>query len=334
MNYSDHLVHLFRGVPPNGLSEPCALTIGNFDGVHVGHQAMLTRLCSAARLRGLPPTVLTFEPHPREYFARAYNKPELAPPRISGLRDKIVNLAANGVRQLIVQRFNSRFAAISAETFIEQLLIKRLKVQWLLVGDDFRFGAGRRGDLDMLLKYHAFEIQSMDSITDRDGRRVSSTDVRIALADGDLDRVADLLGRRYHLSGHVMHGLKLGRNLGFPTLNIRVPPQCTALKGIFTVLVHGLGDHALPGVASLGLRPTVSDSDRMLLEVHLLDYNRQAYGKLVSVEFLKKLRDEEKFDSLEALTLAIARDVEQARAYFNATHPATAAQATAATDRI
>ncbi len=334
MNYSEHLVQLHRGVPPESLSAPCALTIGNFDGVHVGHQAMLTRLCSAAKQRGLIPTVMTFEPHPREFFARVYNKPELAPPRISGLRDKILNLADAGVQQIVVQRFTAKFAAIPAEVFIQDLLIDRLNVRWLLVGDDFRFGAGRKGDLDMLVRSGAFEVQSMDSITDREGRRVSSTDVRLALADGDLERVADLLGRNYHMSGHVMHGLKLGRKLGFPTLNVRVPPQCTALTGIFTVLVHGLGDNAIPGVASLGLRPTVSDSDRMLLEVHLLDYNQDAYGKLVKVEFLKKLRDEEKYDDLDALTRAITRDVEHARAYFAATYPAIAVQATAATDRI
>lgn len=295
---------------------------------------MLTRLCSAAEQRGLIPTVMTFEPHPREFFARMHNKPELAPPRISTLRDKIRQLKAAGVHQIIVQRFNAHFAALPAADFIHELLINRLNVHWLLVGDDFRFGAGRKGDITMLQACGAFEVHSMDSITDREGRRVSSTDVRLALARGDLDHVAALLGRRYHISGHVMHGLKLGRTLGFPTLNVKVPPECTALTGIFTVLVHGLAEAPLAGVASLGIRPTVTDAGRMLLEVHLLNYNQTAYGKLVRVEFLKKLRDEEKFDDLATLTRAIALDVENARTYFAGASLAQAGRATAATDRI
>ena len=295
---------------------------------------MLTRVCSAAAQRGLVPTVMTFEPHPREFFARSQNRPELAPLRISGLRDKILDLAASGIRQIIVQRFDARLAAMRAEDFIEALLQQGLDVRWLLVGDDFRFGAKRAGDVHMLRTQGDFEVESMDSISDREGRRISSSDVRAALQSSDLPRVNSLLGHRYRMSGHVVHGLKLGRNLGFPTLNLRVPSRCTGLSGIFTVLVHGLASSPLQGVASLGVRPTVSDAGRVLLEVHLLDFKADAYGKLVCVEFLKKLRDEEKFVDLDTLTSAIANDVRNAHAYFAADYLAQVDVATSATDRI
>lgn len=321
-------------MPPAGAAAPRALTIGNFDGVHLGHQAMLARLVTAAEQRGLTPTVMTFEPHPREFFAHAYGKPELAPARISGLRDKLAALAACGVREVVVERFDARLAGMPAPAFIDELLVRGLDVRWLLVGDDFRFGARRAGDVALLRAHGGFTVESMDSITDRDGVRISSTDVRAALAAGDLDRAADLLGRRYHMSGHVVHGLKLGRQLGFPTLNINVAPQISGLSGIFAVLVHGVGAQPMPGVASLGMRPTVTDSGRVLLEVHLLDFDGDAYGKLARVEFLKKLRDEAKFADLATLTAAIAEDTRQARAYFAVGHPALSDLATSATDRI
>lgn len=327
-------LRIYRGSPPLSGRRPCALSIGNFDGVHLGHQAMLMRVCSAAAQRGLVPAVMTFEPHPREFFARLQGRPELAPIRISGLRDKILDLAAAGIRQVVVERFDTRIASMRAEDFIDTLLVKGLDVRWLLVGDDFRFGAKRAGDVHMLRAHGGFEVESMDSIADRNGRRISSTDVRSALVAGDLDRIHDLLGHRYHLSGHVTHGLKLGRNLGFPTLNLRVPHACTGLTGIFTVLVHDLGGSPLQGVASLGVRPTVMDAGRMLLEVHLLDFDGDAYGKLVRVEFLKKLRNEEKFADLDTLTRAIANDVRNARAFFAASHVVHTDHATSATDRI
>lgn len=321
-------------MPYSGPAAPCALTIGNFDGVHLGHQAMLARLCSAATQRGLVPTVMTFEPHPREFFAHKLSRPELAPTRISGLRDKIIDLQSTGIQRIIVQRFNEKFAGMSPEAFIDSLLVQDLDVRWLLVGDDFRFGAKRAGDVQLLMDRGPFVVESMDSITDREGQRVSSTDLRKALLAGDLRRAADLLGHNYHMSGHVIHGLKLGRKLGFPTLNLRVPHQCTGLKGIFTVWVHGLADLPLAGVASLGVRPTVTDANRMLLEVHLLNFDRVVYGKLARVEFLHKLRDEEKFVDLATLETAIARDVADARAFFAAGHLQQQDGATSATDRI
>ncbi|GAA5233884.1 bifunctional riboflavin kinase/FAD synthetase [Verticiella sediminum] len=334
MNSSATSLRVFRGMPPAGATAPRALTIGNFDGVHLGHQAMLARVCTAAEQRGLVPTVMTFEPHPREFFAHTFDKPELAPARISGLRDKLAALAACGIQQVVVERFDARLAAMPPETFIERLLVAGLDVRWLLVGDDFRFGAKRTGDVQLLRAHGGFEVDSMDSITDRDGVRISSTDVRAALAAGDLERVADLLGRNYHMSGHVVHGLKLGRQLGFPTLNINVAPQITGLSGIFAVRVHGIGARPKAGVASLGVRPTVTNSGRVLLEVHLFDFTGDAYGKLARVEFLKKLREEAKFADLATLTAAIAQDVRQARAYFASGHPALSDLATSATDRI
>lgn len=313
------LLHVYRSAPPLARRSPCALTIGNFDGVHRGHQAILARVRQAAHERGLQPSVLTFEPHPREYFATLNQRPELAPTRISGLRDKLEALAGQGMTQIVIERFDARLADMSANAFIEDLLVDRLQTRWLLVGEDFRFGRKRSGDLDLLREagmVHGFEVQTLADITDRHGHRVSSSEVRTALAVGDLDRAQYLLGRPFQISGHVVHGQKLGRTLGFPTLNLRVAPRCAARSGIYVVRVHGLGEHPRPAVASLGVRPTVEDHGRVLLESHLLDGPADAYGKLIRVEFLHKLRDEEKFPNLPALTAAIADDAQNARAYF------------------
>ncbi|CAM4157220.1 bifunctional riboflavin kinase/FAD synthetase [Bordetella tumbae] len=313
------LLQLYRSVPPPARRSPCALTIGNFDGVHRGHQAILARVRQAARERGLLPSVLTFEPHPREYFATLNQRPELAPTRISGLRDKLEALASQDMAQIIIERFNARFADMSANAFIEELLVGGLQTRWLLVGEDFRFGRKRSGDVDLLREagmVHGFEVQTIADVTDRQGHRVSSSEVRTALAVGDLDRAEHLLGRPFQISGHVIHGQKLGRTLGFPTLNLRVAPRCAARSGIYVVRVHGLGEQPRPAVASLGVRPTVEDHGRVLLESHLLDGPADAYGKLIRVEFLHKLRDEEKFPDLPSLTAAIADDAQNARAYF------------------
>ncbi|MBV7485627.1 bifunctional riboflavin kinase/FAD synthetase [Bordetella sp. BOR01] len=312
-------LHLYRSAPPPERRTPCALTIGNFDGVHRGHQAILARVRQAARERGLLPTVMTFEPHPREYFATLNQRPELAPTRISGLRDKLDALACQGMAQVVIERFNARLAEMSANAFIEDLLVGALQTRWLLVGEDFRFGRKRSGDIDLLREagmVHGFEVQTLADITDQHGHRVSSSEVRTALAVGDLARAQDLLGRPFQISGHVIHGQKLGRTLGFPTMNLRVAPRCAARSGIYVVRAHGLDAHPRPAVASLGVRPTVEDHGRVLLEAHVLDGPVDAYGKLVRVEFLHKLRDEEKFPDLPSLTAAIAEDARNARAYF------------------
>jgi riboflavin kinase / FMN adenylyltransferase len=297
-----------------GLSKPrqqrLALTIGNFDGVHRGHQAMLARLREAAEDLDLPSAVLTFDPHPREFFA-----PQSAPARVSTLRDKLEQFDAHGVAQVRIARFDQSLARLSAEEFIEQVLVDTLRVSWVLVGDDFRFGRERAGDLALLrLKAATFSVEAMPTVT-VDGVRASSSAVRSALANGDIERAARLLGRPYVIAGHVAHGDKLGRSLGFPTANIILRHK-PVLSGIFAVRIHGLGDGPLMGVASLGVRPTVKHDARPLLEVFVLDFDEPIYGRRIGVEFLRKLRDEERYGNLDALTRQIGVDVAQAREYF------------------
>ncbi|WP_185181637.1 bifunctional riboflavin kinase/FAD synthetase [Mycoavidus sp. B2-EB] len=306
-------MRVFRGLSNARNPAPCALTIGNFDGVHRGHQMLLTRLREQAKLRGLPVCVMTFEPHPREFF-----NPASAPPRIALLRDKLEALSLYGVDQVLVEPFNATFASQTAEAFIQHIIVQGLNTRWILVGDDFRYGAKRAGDFATLLaastQYH-FEVEQIATLTN-DSQRISSSAIRTALRTGDLALARVLLGRSYMMSGHVIHGNKLGRELGFPTLNFRVAPQHLALSGIFAVAVHGLARAPLPAVASLGIRPTVDNSGQILLETHILDWQGNAYGKLLRIEFLEKLRGEEKYNDLATLRTAIARDVENARAFF------------------
>ncbi len=286
----------------------CALTIGNFDGVHRGHRALIERVTAKARELELVSCVLTFEPHPREFF-----DPPAAPARLTRLRDKLELIEAAGVERVHVARFDRRFAALPPERFVGDVLVNGLATRWLLVGRDFRFGARRAGDFAALAAAgarHGFEVESMADVLS-DGTRVSSSAVRAALAAGEFDAAERLLGHPYTISGRVAHGAKLGRSLGFPTANIvlRRPPP---LSGIFVVEVDGLG----PGVASIGRRPTVNPVPLPLLEVHLFDWERDLYGEHLRVRFLKKLRDERKYDGLDALREAIAHDARQARDYF------------------
>ena len=318
-------MQVFRRLPPAGQRRPCALTIGNFDGVHRGHQAILARLGSEAARLGLPSCVLTFEPNPREFFA-ARGKGQ-APARISTLRDKLEALAQYGIERVDIAHFGASLAACSAESFIEDILVGGLQLRYLLVGDDFRFGAQRRGDFAMLSRFASakgFELASVATVSDEFGR-ISSSAVRQALDGGDLRRAEDLIGRPYSISGHVVHGRKLGRDFGFPTLNLRLPFAKPAASGIFVVRVHGLAGQALPGVASLGTRPAVEPDGRPLLEVHLFDFAQDVYGRLVRVEFVHKLRDEQPFETLDLLKAQIARDAQAARDYFS-----TPAQSSAA----
>lgn len=318
-------MRVFRGFHHPGIAPACALTIGNFDGVHRGHQAMLALLRSEARHRGLPASVMTFEPHPRDYFAALAGKPELAPARIATLRDKLGELERCGVDQVVVLRFDRAFAAQPPQAFIDDVLLRGLGAKVVLVGDDFRFGAKRAGDYAMLDAAGAragFDVARMLSY-EVHGLRVSSSAVREALARGDMAAAATLLGRPYSISGHVVHGRKLGRDLGFRTLNLRFSHPRPAALGIFAVQTHGLADDALPGVASLGRRPTVDDSGRVLLEVHCLEWPaglaaEGGYGKIVRVELLHKLRDEARYDGLAALTAAIRQDAADARAFLAA----------------
>lgn len=323
---------VFRGLPAIASRAPCALTIGNFDGVHRGHQALLSQVREAADRLGIAATVMTFEPHPREFFAKLTGKPELAPPRIANLRDKLQGLAAARVDRVIVEHFNEAFAAMSPEAFIKDILVDGLNVKWLMVGEDFCFGARRLGNIDTLIaagKEYGFEVHSFGTVADA-GERISSSSIRAALLQGDFGTANHLLGYPYTITSRVVHGKKLGRTIGFPTMNMRIPHNNPALSGIFAVRVHGLGDQPVAGVASLGIRPTVDDSGRVLLETYLLDTTANCYGKLLQVEFLQKLRDEEKFVDLPTLVAAINLDVINARAFFKD----QASRAVSATDRI
>ncbi|MGB3069732.1 MAG: bifunctional riboflavin kinase/FAD synthetase [Ottowia sp.] len=333
---------IYRGLRHPGIAPGCALTIGNFDGVHRGHQAMLALLRNEAAHRGVPSCVMTFEPHPRDHFAAVLHKPDLAPARITTLRDKLTELARCGVDQAIVLPFNAALASQAPEDFIHEVLLEGLGVRYVLVGDDFRFGAKRAGDyamLDAAGQRHGFDVARMMSY-EVHGLRVSSSAVREALAAGNLKDAAALLGRPYSISGHVVHGRKLGRALaetapgradGFRTLNLRFSRRSHAWKpaasGIFVVQVHGLADQPLPGVANLGVRPSLDPNDvnggRVLLETHVLDWPSHlgpegAYGKIIRVDLLHKLHDELRYHSLAALTEGIARDCADARAWLAA----------------
>src|SRR6185295_2822941 len=282
----------------------CALTIGNFDGVHRGHRALIERVTTKARELSVSSCVLTFEPHPREFFAG-----DRAPARLTRLRDKLELLAAAGVQRTHIARFDTRFAALDAERFIEEMLKKGLGALWLLVGRDFRFGARRAGDFSTL-QTRGLEVEAMPDVQ-FEGTRVSSSAIRAALAAGDFVLAQQLLGHPYTLSGRVAHGAKLGRELGFPTANI-VLRHPSPLSGIYVVDAGERG----PGVASVGKRPTVNPVEVPLLEVHLFGETRDLYGEHLQVKFHKKLRDERKFDDLGKLRDAIARDAQQAREYF------------------
>lgn len=318
---------VFRGYRHPLLAPACALTIGNFDGVHRGHQAMLALLKSEAQHRGVPSCVMTFEPHPRDYFAALAHQPTLAPARIATLRDKLTELARCGIDQCVVLPFTAAFAGQSPNTFIDDVLLEGLGARYVLVGDDFRFGARRSGDyamLDAAGQQRGFDVARMNSY-EVHGIRVSSSAVRQALAAGQMSQATGLLGRPYSITGHVVHGRKLGRDLGFPTLNLRFTHWNPAASGIFAVLVHGLADEPLTGVANLGVRPSIDPDDvnggRVLLETYCLDWPDNlgpggGYGKLIRVELLHKLHDEWAYDGLDSLQAGIAKDRDDARAFF------------------
>jgi riboflavin kinase/FMN adenylyltransferase len=292
---------------------PVALTVGNFDGLHRGHQAMVQHLLAGAQARGLQSCVLTFEPHPREFFAAS-----AAPTRLTSLREKLELLAAQGVERTHVQRFDRAFASLAPEVFVEQVLGRRLRARWLLIGEDFRFGARRAGDLALLKALGprcGCEIEVLPAVA-RFGTRVSSSAVRAALAVGDLAAAEELLGRPYSISGRVVHGRKLGRELGFATANVQLKHNRPPLTGIYAARVHGVGTSSRPAVASLGVRPTITASGRAVLEVHLFDFTADLYGAHMRVEFLHKIRDEEKYSDLDALKAQIERDCEAARMYL------------------
>ena len=293
----------------------CAATIGSFDGIHLGHQAVLTQLAAQGRERRLPVTLITFEPQPREYFM-----PEEAPPRLTRFREKLEVLQHCGIDRVVCLRFNAWLASLTADEFIQRVMLDGLAVKYLVVGDDFRFGKGRIGDyalLEQTGKIHGFPVVTMPTFN-VGNHRVSSTRIRVALNEGDFSSAEALLGRPYWMSGRVAHGDKRGRTIGFPTANIFLHRNAVPVDGVFAVEMCGIDDRPIAGVANVGTRPTV-DGSRALLEVHLFDFDRDIYGRHVQVSFLKKLRPERKFESFELLKRQIERDAEQARAFFRGT---------------
>jgi riboflavin kinase/FMN adenylyltransferase len=291
-----------------------AVAIGSFDGVHRGHAAILERLRARAVALGLVPAVLTFEPLPREFFA-----PASAPPRLASLAERLAEMARHGIALAFVERFDRRFASLGAEAFAERLA-REYGARLVLVGEDFRYGAGRAGDvasLERAGKRLGFAVETLPAVAEG-GERISSTRVRRALAAGDFAEAARLLGRPYTITGRVVHGAKRGRGLGFPTANVRLARPRAALAGIFAVKCHGVATRGLEGVASLGINPAVQAGGPATLEAFLFDFSGDLYGRRVSIEFLKKLRDEAHFASLDELSAQIARDCEQARELFRA----------------
>jgi riboflavin kinase/FMN adenylyltransferase len=293
-------------------TQTVAVTIGNFDGVHLGHQALINELKSVARARGLQTAVVIFEPHPREFFA-----PQQAPARLTSLREKLELFGSMGVDRVHVCRFDALFAQKTAADFIHALH-EKLHAKFVLIGDDFRFGSGRSGDFALVQKIGAergFAVQAEHSVL-HEGVRISSTAIRAALAEGRIRTAREYLGRPYSISGRVVHGDATGRKLGYPTANIQLKHNLPPLKGIYVVLAHAEGLGVLQGVASLGVRPTLKIDAKPVLEVHLFEFAQQIYGKHLRVEFLQKLRDEQKFNGLEELTRQIALDVENAKRWF------------------
>ncbi len=295
-------MQIFRHFPDT--STPQAIAIGNFDGMHLGHQALLRQLIAFTQTYKITPAVMTFEPHPREFFM-----PQNAPARLASMREKLEYFAECGVRHVYVQRFNQAFAAQSPATFM-QVLRERLNANVVMVGEDFCFGAKRAGSVQTLIE-NGFNVIPLPEVQ-LHGERVSSTLVRDALAAGDLVKAHTLLGRPYSISGKVVHGAKLGRQLGFPTANVHMRHERPALTGVYAVKLNNL-----PAVANLGNRPTLEGIPKLKLEVHVFDFNGDLYDQHVHVQFFHKLRDEQKFDGLDALKAQIALDALQAKQYFS-----------------
>ena len=289
-----------------------AVTIGNFDGVHRGHQLVISQLRRVAEAAGLPTVVIIFEPQPIEFFA-----PDRAPKRLARFREKIAYLKAQQIDYLLCLHFDAALANLSAEEFVQRILVDSLNTRHLVIGDDFHFGRNRQGNFDFLQQHSqrfGFQVDATETLI-QDGERISSTRVRDCIQRGDFEGAAELLGRPYSLSGRIAHGQKLGRKLGYPTINIKMGDKTLIVKGIFAVQVKGIDNRELRGVASIGTRPTVNGVDT-ILEVYILDFDRDVYGYRVVVEFLHKIRDEEKFATLEELSAHIAQDTEKAKAFF------------------
>jgi riboflavin kinase/FMN adenylyltransferase len=306
-------MHLIRGLHNlTPAMRGCAATIGNFDGVHLGHQAVLGQLAERAADLGLPTTAIIFEPQPQEYFA-----PDQAPPRLTRFREKWMALRRYSIDRVLCLRFDRAFAELTAAEFVQRVLVDGLGVRYLVVGDDFRFGKDRSGDFDYLVEAgqrEGFQVVHMHSF-EQDGARVSSTRIREALRAGNITVAEQMLGRSYRMLGRIAHGDKRGRTIGFPTANLFLHRHSTPVQGVFAVEMYGLDKEPLPGVANVGTRPTV-DGTRSLLEVHLFDFSGDIYGRHVAVDFVYKIRDEKRFDSFPELKAQIEQDAQQARDFF------------------
>ena len=291
----------------------CVASIGNFDGVHLGHQAVFSAMQERSKALGVPTTVIIFEPQPMEYFHLVQT-----PARLTRLREKLAAIADCGIDRVLMLEFGPHLAGMEAGEFVETVLVNGLAIRHLFVGDDFRFGKDRKGDFSMLLRageFHGFQVEDMNTISHKDAR-ISSTRIRQLLAEGDFASAADCLGRPYQICGRVAHGNERGRTIGFPTLNINLDRRVSPLHGVFAVKAHGLEEQSLPGVANVGSRPTLDGESQQLLEVHLFDFERQVYGEHVAVEFVARLRDERKFDSFTDLQRQIQLDAAHARELF------------------
>ncbi|QJD29977.1 bifunctional riboflavin kinase/FAD synthetase [Methylococcus geothermalis] len=308
-------MRVIHGVSGTTCPSACVASIGNFDGVHLGHQTLVRRLAEEGRRLGLPVAIVLFEPQPREFF-----DPDQSPPRLMRLSEKLSRLADLPVDWVLLLRFDEKLANLAPEDFVRRILVERLHVRHLIVGDDFRFGRGRAGDHELLCRLgrlHGFTVSDTESVT-VDGFRVSSTRVREALWRGDMAGAARLLGRPYALRGRVVHGDQLGRRLGFPTANIELRRENIPVQGVFAVTMSGISAEAWPGVANIGIRPTVSGSRKAMLETHLFDFTGDLYGRRVEVHLHHKLRDEMRFADIEDLKEQIARDAAAARGHFAA----------------
>lgn len=300
-------MRLVRGlIQLQPLAAGCVLSMGNFDGVHSGHQAVINKLAEQGKLMNLPTVLMLFEPQPLEFFLA-----ENAPARLMCLREKVMQLKSLPIDKLVVVNFNQRMANYEAEDFIKDLLVAKLKVKHLVIGDDFHFGKARRGNFAMLkqagLRY-GFKVEDTHSCL-VEGYRVSSTLIRDAIGAGNLFAAKQMLGRDYSVCGRVVHGSKRGRTLGFPTANIKIARKNIPLTGVYAVTMTGIGEQQISGVANVGTRPTVGSEKKVLLEIHLFDFDQQIYRHYVEVHFKQKIRDEVHFDSLDKLKTQIANDI-------------------------
>ena len=291
----------------------CVLTIGNFDGLHSGHRAVIKKLAERGEALNLPAVIMIFEPQPLEYFLG-----DNAPSRLMRLREKVIEFAKLPVDNLLIVRFNRYLANCDAEQFIDDILIKKLNVKHLVIGDDFHFGKARRGNFAMLRekgKAYGFNVEDTGSFQ-FEGLRVSSTLIRDALGAGDLAQAERLLGHCYSVCGRVAHGDKRGRTIGYPTANIIMFRKNTPVSGVFAITMTGIDDLEFEGIANVGTRPTVDGGSRVILEAHLFDFNKEIYGRYVEVHFKQKIRDEMCFQSLEQLKAQIEKDVVETKKIF------------------